>query len=647
MSQPSTSLAVVNASSTQLAQSVRGFWIQRERRGKERASPELDTEGWVDDVFLALALIGEALLPLGVLDDAHYHDTLFEVQTAIGSCGYSHIADLFEKLEYELKYLVTAGFTMCAVFAPMHVYRGFGACVFGDWNWGCPDAEFLDKKVKKETGMFSKKPDPQPNRSVLLAFDRAIQLLQVKSTAFLSKRPSISAFAEQHPRYGPRPKKEIKDAFSDCEDFGSEIERRGHPAPPGQKVSSWGMPWAGWTSTFSWQLTKDWELVMFNQMDPGRLLHAFTCRGSLNLDVEQLIILPPATPAESLICWLASLPGATHKVVGWDAFMTSEFEKKAGKKLTKKIGHYPLPSKFVIRDPNAPPPSAVVSPRMSMPSLLTRTRTLSRSITPPPYSPALSDETIGENTFPRPEKAHTFPGTDEDEVHAGPSNAAELRRKDPPELSAYTTHVSPTASGFGKHSSSTPALSTGKSLVSPANSPPPTLPTSATLPARRKPPPPPPGNGANGTRVASVTSPVTNGHANGSASSLASAANENAPPRPPKVPLELDSAPVSGTTISQLETTRSNAVSPMQTDLSAHYLRLLNDVAQGRITPQQLQELLRHGAPVSTLTAEPQELECIPRPPKFAGVTIPPGEIRGLAQSNGIGEDMPVNLKPG
>ena len=288
MSQSSTSVAVVNASSNQLAKAVKGLWTQKASRDKQVTSPALDVEAQIDDVFLVLALIGEALIPPGVFDDAYYQTTFFEVQTAIASCGHQKVQELFEKLADELKYLVTAGLTICAVFAPMHVYRGFGACVFGDWNWGCPDAEFLDKKVKKETSMFSKKPDPQPNRPVLLAFDRALQVLQVKPMAFLAKRPSISSFAEQQPRYGPRPKKEIKDALSDCEDFGKELDKRGHPAPPGQKISSWGMPWAGWTSTFSCQMTKDWELVLFHQMDTGRLLHAFLCRGSLNLHPAHL-----------------------------------------------------------------------------------------------------------------------------------------------------------------------------------------------------------------------------------------------------------------------------------------------------------------------------------------------------------------------
>ncbi|EME83169.1 uncharacterized protein MYCFIDRAFT_215212 [Pseudocercospora fijiensis CIRAD86] len=347
MSPSPTSVAVVSASSSQLAKAVKALWTQKASRDKQIASPALDVEAQVDDVLLVLALIGEALIPLNVFDDAYYQATYFEVQTAIASCGHQKVQELFESLADELKYLVTAGLTICAVFAPMHVYRGFGACVFGDWNWACPDFEFLDKKVKKETSLFAKKPDPQPNRPVLLAFDRALQVLQVKPMAFLAKRPSISSFAEQQPRYKPLPKKEIQHALSDCEDFGKELDKRGHPAPPGQKISSWGLPWAGWTSTFSCQLTKNWELAMFHQMDPGRLLHAFLCRGSLNLHPGELIILPPATPAESLVSWLANMPGFTHKIIGWDALMTSGFEKKIGKKMTKKIGHYPLPSKYV------------------------------------------------------------------------------------------------------------------------------------------------------------------------------------------------------------------------------------------------------------------------------------------------------------
>ncbi|KXS94111.1 hypothetical protein AC578_7501 [Pseudocercospora eumusae] len=626
MSQSSTYVAVVNASSNQLAKAVKGLWTKKASRDQQAASPALDVEAQIDDVFLVLALIGEALIPLSVFDDAYYQTTFFEVQTAIASCSHQKVQELFEKLADELKYLVTAGLTICAVFAPMHVYRGFGACVFGDWNWGCPDAEFLGKKVKKETSMFSKKPDPQPNRLVLLAFDRALQVLQVKPMAFLAKRPSISSFAEQQPRYGPRPKKEIKDVLSDCEDFAKELDKRGHPAPPGQKISSWGMPWAGWTSTFSCQMTKDWELVLSHQMDAGRLLHAFLCRGSLNLHPGQLITLPPATPAESLVCWLANMPGFTHKIIGWDAFMTSEFEKKVGKKMKKKIGHYPLPSKYVIRDPTAEPADAVVSPRASMPALLTRSRTTSSTITPPPYSPALSDETIGERTYPPPEKGTGVFEADGEGAQAGPSRVAELPTREPSELPSTEIPTSPTAPSPVRHSASVPPPS--KPVISP---PPQTPPNSATVAIRRKPPPSPTTNGASLPRHATFPSMTTTNETTGSGPS----ANGNAPPpRPPKVPLELDSTTVSSSSIAHLENARHIAVSPMQDDLSAHYLNLLNAVAQGTISPQQLQEVLKHGAPIPSLTAEPQELESIPRPPKFAGVTIPPGEMRSLSQSN-------------
>ncbi|USW53572.1 hypothetical protein Slin15195_G068910 [Septoria linicola] len=376
-----SSAALVSFNSEKRAKAVRSLWTRRaEQKQAALPSPERVIESDIDDVFLVLALIGEALLPLGVLDESQYHGTLSAVQTAVASCGNAIIGNVFEKMTDELKYLLVAGLTLCAHFAPMHVFRGFGSCVFNDWDWGCPDADHLERKVKKETSVFSKKPDPQPNRPILLAFDRLIQVLQVKTVAFLSRRPSISGFAEQQPRYTPRPKKEIKDNLSLCEDWFHELEKRGHPAPTGTTVSSWGMPYATWTSQFSCQLTKDPEVVMLNQMDPGRLVHAFLCRDALNLHDGELMILPPATPAEALVCWLTGLPGMTHRIVTWDLFDTVKFEKKAGKKLSSKIGNYPLPAKYVLRDPNVPR-AAITTPRLAIYTPVEAT-----SSAPPPYS---------------------------------------------------------------------------------------------------------------------------------------------------------------------------------------------------------------------------------------------------------------------
>lgn len=571
----------------------------------------------------------------------------------IASCGNATIRNVYDKMADVLKYPVVAGFAICALFAPMHVYRGFGASVFNDWDWGCPDAEYLDKKIKKETSMFSRAPDPQPNRPVLLAFDRAIQVLQVKPMAFLARRPSISSFAKQRPRYLPRSRKEVKEHLALCEDWFHELEKRGHPSLRGQTTSSWGMPFASWTSQFNCRLTKDPEVILLNQMDPGRLLHAFLCRGALNLHDGEIMTLPPATPAEALVCWLAGLPSMTHKLIPWQAFDIIKFEKKVGKKLRAWIGNYPLPSKYVVRDPSIRQ-SAIAAPRLSIYPPVEAS-----SSAPPPYTTSPDQPIVSETKSPvssptsikRP-RPLSIPG-DCSTVEAAPRRSLHLQ-----------TPV--------RHAATVPA---------PRRAPPvpPRCQTQKLVtPIRRKPTPtdvrssvvlPP----TTTTPERAATAPPSN--LKRELSMLDSAAP---PPRPPKVPLDSSSTHSSNGIGSQ-------PASPVNgCDMSGHYLQLLNAVAQGQLSPEQLQTMLqaptqqdaREGEEEARIeplvvTAEPQELDSDPAPPKFMGMSIPRGEIRkaylaatadlvvhpslqpgstGNAQpSLGLAnpEEVPLSLKPG
>lgn len=276
----------------------------------------------------------------------------------------------------------------------MQVYRGFGACVFGDWDWGCPDIAYLEEKARKRAIRtfygIKQKVDAQPTRSVFLAFDQVIQILQVKSIAFLARRPPGGSFAEQQARYGARPKKEVKDDIELLEDWVKQLERRGHPAPTGGRLSSWGIPFASWTSPYSCHIMKshkDCESLLTCQMDPGRLLHAFVSRGNLNLDEGQVLLLLPRSPAESLVCWLQGLPGTTHKIIKWQDLETEYLEKKISKSLRKKlsIGRYPLPTQFAIKDPDAVRPPLATS--ISSPAVLGN----AYAISPPAYSPSASE----------------------------------------------------------------------------------------------------------------------------------------------------------------------------------------------------------------------------------------------------------------
>lgn len=411
----SDAAALVRAASNtgKIAGALKNQWDVRSKTRatlENGAAMEMVIRSQIDEVFLVLAHLGEAILPLGIFNKDYYLQTLGEVQASIDSCGNELFPMAWAELDAELQYVCTAGFTICACYSPMPVYRGFGACVLGDWDWACPDLKHLEEKAQKKAIRtiygFKQKVDPQPTRSVFIAFDQVIQILQVKVMAFLEKRPMLSSFSDHQARFQSRQKKEVKDDLDVFEDWVKQLERRGHPAPKGTKLSSWGIPYATWTSPYSCHVLKtekDCETIMCNQMDPGRLLHSFVCRGGLNLDQGQVLLLPPRSPAESLASWLEGLPGTSHKVAKWEDLDTERFEAKISKSLRKKIGRYPLPVQYAIRDPQAGARSSQAQ-SMSSPNLLEHPSTVS----PPPYSPSTTNS-MPNRTAPVAELGHPDP----------------------------------------------------------------------------------------------------------------------------------------------------------------------------------------------------------------------------------------------
>ncbi|KAK3117235.1 hypothetical protein LTR53_001570 [Teratosphaeriaceae sp. CCFEE 6253] len=380
-------------STTKISGAVESFTEQRDdrRRSVDNATHvralDHSVRAQIDEVFLVLALLGEALLPLRVFDNTYYPQTLADVEASILSGGHDLMPVAFRALSAELQYAVTSGLAFCSCFAPIPVYRGFGAAVLNDWDWGCPDYETMVRKMKAKTSVWrraTEKQDPQPNRAVLEAFDQVVQMLQVKQVAFLAVKPAVSGFAAEQPRFVPRKTGTVKKEISMQEEWSSKVLKLGHPAPPGVKVSTWGMPFATWTSPSSCQLlnAKDsFETIMTNQMDPGRLLHAFVCRRTLDVGEGHLLVLPAHSPAESLACWLEGRPGTTHRILKWKDLETEVFEKKCGKSLRKQLGQYPLPEKFVLRNPAAPS-----TLRPAIPSL-PKSPIADHVVSPPPYSP--------------------------------------------------------------------------------------------------------------------------------------------------------------------------------------------------------------------------------------------------------------------
>ncbi|KAF2721996.1 hypothetical protein K431DRAFT_223067, partial [Polychaeton citri CBS 116435] len=312
-----------------------------------------------EEIFLVLASLGEKLLGLGVFDSDVYPNALADTITSLAPTGLDCLSECYEKIDAEVKFPVTAAMVFCAFFYPMHLYRGYGAALLENWEWGCPDLESLEKEKIKEQGSWltrlgKEKPVVQANQQVLEAFDRALLSLQGKSKSkdFLARKPPISGLVASHPRYGKKEKKDFKKDLDLLEDFTKEVNKRGHPSPANEATTSWAIPFATWRSKFSCTMVKSWDDVLAFQMDPGRLLHAYLHRNVLSLTPGHMVVLPPGTLGEALACWLEGLPGTDHRILRWAGLDTEAFNKKmrkADKNVWRKLGQYPLPNTFVMK----------------------------------------------------------------------------------------------------------------------------------------------------------------------------------------------------------------------------------------------------------------------------------------------------------
>ena len=600
-------LARATTNTQKMKSAMKTMWDTRSKLKADDggAAFEMVIRAQIDEVFLVLAHLGEAIIPLGVFNKDYYLQTLGDVQAAIASCGHELLPLAWSELDSELQYVCTAGLAFCACYAPMPLYRGFGACVLSDYDWGCPDMSYLEEKAKKKALRtiygIKQRVDPQATRSVFVAFDQAVQLLQVKPMAFLEKRPVISGFADHQPCFGAKPKKEVRDNLDLLEDWVKQLEKRGHPPPKTSRLTSWGIPFATWTSPYSCQImktAKDCELLACRQMDPGRLLHAFVCRASANLDEGQVLVLLPGSPAESLLCWLEGLPGTSHKIVKWQDLETQHFETKIPKSLRKRIGHHPLPGQYAIRDPNA---STKLSLPMSSPS---RTALETpNTVSPPPYSASRTQSQTGPASPP----------------------AVELGLPEPRELAASPiTHPRPlhtmaSRDGLGV-STGTKSLHTlrRKPLTGPSASTSSTVPAAAQeLDSSPKPTQVPVNSLAASSSVSSMPAAVelpTDFHSSAPARLVISHSKSDL--EKPELPCQhvaasaltqepesvelpasnevvLQPIPTASEQTSSRQATEANTTSRKDTGSSDHYLELLNKVASGEISPQALSEMLR------------------------------------------------------
>ena len=131
------------------------------------------------------------------------------------------------------------------------------------------------------------------------------------------------------------------------------VREIGHPQPRDHsfRVVSRHIPFATWNSPFTFKNSGHYfEDFLRWQMDPGRLLHAWTIGGHLDLMNGEMMWIPPGIP-ECLARWLQGLPGTTFKLVLGSAFDYSHLRFSPATRRIMLEGGFE--SVKAVRDPQA------------------------------------------------------------------------------------------------------------------------------------------------------------------------------------------------------------------------------------------------------------------------------------------------------
>lgn len=339
----------VAMSSVRIAASI-GTWNEARQRRKESAARLAATHGpanpavnsqvaiatQIDEILLVLSALGQRLVVLEVINLAELPQALEACRTACAQADTGDLLAHFDTLDGTLQYAVTSALFFCAACFPMHLYRGFGTGVLDNFLWGCPIPEYATGQV---AGFKS--------------VDRTIAFLKStpREVQLLTRLPT--GLNRIVPIYGKTEKNERRRLMSAHKEFVREIETKGHPQPRDGsfRVVSWHFPFATWNSPYTFKNAGHFfnDCIRW-QIDAGRLLHAWTIGGHLDLRHGELMWLP-AGVAESLARWLLGLPGMKFKLVPSSAFDYSNLRlSPATRRIMFEEG---FESMKVVRDPQA------------------------------------------------------------------------------------------------------------------------------------------------------------------------------------------------------------------------------------------------------------------------------------------------------
>lgn len=385
----------VAMSGVRIAASI-GSWNEARQRRKDSAAQFAAVHGpadpavnskvaiaaQLDEILLVLSVLGQRLVVLEVINLIELPQALVACRTACAQADSGDLLAHFDTLDGTLQYTVTAALFFCAACFPMHIYRGFGTGVLDSFLWGCPHPQYA-------TGQVAGFKSVDRMIAFLKSTPREVQLLTRIPTALSRIVPSF----EKNERNGRR---RLMNAYKE---FVKEIESKGHPQPRDRsfRVVTWHIPFATWNSPFTFKNSGHYyEDFLRWQMDAGRLLHAWTIGGHLDLMNGEMMWLP-AGVAESLAGWLYGLPGTNFKLVPSSAFDYTHLKlSPATRKIMLEEGFETVKA---VRDPQADFRMPAIPKNIFVPAPPPIRKLVE---VPVPQQPILPNNLIGTPVFPQP-----------------------------------------------------------------------------------------------------------------------------------------------------------------------------------------------------------------------------------------------------
>lgn len=385
----------VAMSGVRIAASI-GTWNEARQRRKESAAQFAAAHGsadpavgskvaiatQLDEILLVLSVLGQRLVFLEVINLIELPQALVACRIACGQADSGDLLAHLDTLDGILQYTVTAALFFCAACFPMHIYRGFGTGVLDNYLWGCPHPHYAIGQV----GGFK-------------SVDRMIAFLKStpREVRLLTRIPT--GLSRIVPSFEKNERNERRRLMSAYKEFVREIESKGHPQPRDRsfRVVSWHIPFATWNSPFTFKNSGHYyEDFLRWQMDSGRLLHAWTIGGHLDLMHGEMMWLP-AGVAESLARWLQGLPGTTFKLVPSSAFDYTHLRlSPATRRIMLEEGFETVKA---VRDPQADLRTPVVPKNIFVPAPPAIRRLVAVQ---PSQQPHLPNQLMGTPVSPQP-----------------------------------------------------------------------------------------------------------------------------------------------------------------------------------------------------------------------------------------------------